>query len=106
MKKYGLLFVLIFSVLFVSDIHASDNGIIISAYQGKCYDGDFNKNMETVRRVVKEALARNSDFLCFPETFLSGYIPKENVVKGAVYLDDPRITDFIKSTADYDMVVD
>jgi len=55
--------------------------------------------------VIKTALERNSDFLCFPETFLSGYNTKEQILRGAVKLDDPRLINFIKSSAGYDMVV-
>ena len=105
MKKIILILSVLLYFTFILNINASDLGIIISAYQGPCHDGEFDKNLATVQSVIKDAFARKSDFLCFPETFLSGYIPKENVLRGAIYLDDPRLTDFIKSTTDYDMVI-
>ena len=105
MKKLKWIVVILFCSSFILNLNAADPGIIISAYQGQCNDGNFDENLKTVYRVIKMALDRKSDFLCFPETFLSGYYTKEQVLRGAVKLDDPRLTKLIKSTANYDMVV-
>ncbi len=97
--------IILFCLSFIFNSNGADRGLIISAYQGPCSDGNFDENLKTVNRVVRTALDRESDFLCFPETFLSGYHTKEQMLRGAVTLDDPRLIDFIKSSSNYDMVV-
>jgi predicted amidohydrolase len=85
---------------------ASDEGdVVISAWQGDCADGDFAANLATVRRVVAEARGRGSHFVCFPETFLSGYDTPEHVRAGARRLDDPEVRAFVDESKDHDMVV-
>jgi len=71
----------------------------ISAYQGRCID-DFNKNLEKVREIFDRAGQDKSDFLCFPEGYLSNY--RADL---AVALDDPRVLELIEYTDRYDMVV-
>ncbi len=105
MTRLRMFTLLIFFLLGVLYLVGAERGVIISAYQGPCQDGDFDANLATVTRVVQEALSRRSDFLCFPETFLSGYTPREAVLRGAVKLDDPRLATFIRSTSAHDMVV-
>ena len=77
--------------------------IKISAYQGRCTDS-FDENLKKVREIIDRA--GESDFLCFPEGYLSNYKadPSHNVDL-AVPLDDPRVLELIESTNRYDMVV-
>lgn len=81
------------------------NPVVISIYQGTCVEGEFSTNLATVREVIEEAKKRKSDFVAFPETFLSGYECGEAVESGARTLDDPELQKFIKESADHDMVV-
>jgi predicted amidohydrolase len=71
----------------------------ISAYQGRCND-NFDENMEKVRGIIDRAGKGKSDFLCFPEGYLSNY--KADL---AVPLNDPRVLELIEYTNRYDMVV-
>jgi predicted amidohydrolase len=79
--------------------------VVISVYQGHCVDGDFRANLATARQAVKEALARGSDFLVLPETFLSGYDTREHMRQGARRIDDPELQAFIAESASHKMVV-
>ena len=65
----------------------------LAAYQGRAEDGNVEANLETVRRVMHEAGEQGVDFLCFPETFLSGYGEREVVERAAMPADDPRLTE-------------
>ncbi len=75
--------------------------IKISAFQGRCSD-DFDENLSKVYKIIDEAGKGNSDFLCFPESYLSNYKAEETLV---VPLDDPRVKELISHTARFDMVV-
>jgi len=78
---------------------------VISVYQGECAEGDFSTNLQTVRGVCDQALARGSHFVVFPECFLSGYENREAVVRGARGLDDPELVQWIDATKAHDMVI-
>ena len=65
--------------------------LTLAAYQGRSVDGDVEKNLATVRRVMGEAAERKADFLCFPETFLSGYGDRQVVEGAAIPADDERL---------------
>ena len=79
--------------------------IKISAYQGRCID-DFDTNMEKVYEVIQEAAEGGSDFLCFPEGYLSNYkVDPVHNTDLAVPLSDPRVQKLIDSTSQHDMVV-
>ena len=84
---------------------AMDRDVVISAYQARCEDGDFDANLATARQAVREALARGSQFLVLPETFLSGYTSPEAMRRGARRLDDPQVRAFIAESAEHEMVV-
>lgn len=84
---------------------ALDRDVVVSVYQGPCRDGDFPANLEAARRAVTEALARGSDFLALPETFLSGYDTPENMRRGARRLDEPLLQAFIAESGAHQMVV-
>ncbi len=78
---------------------------VISVYQGPSLDGDFAGNLAVVRQVIGEAQACGSDFLAFPETFLSGYQDPAAVRRGARPLDDPELAAFIAESAGHEMVI-
>lgn len=75
--------------------------IKISAYQGRCTD-DFDRNVEKVCEIIDKAGQDKSDFLCFPEGYLSNYKAELTLT---VPLDDPRVLELIEYTNRYDMVV-
>jgi predicted amidohydrolase len=78
--------------------------IRLAAYQGVSVGGDADANLATVHRVVKQAAEREADFLCFPETFLSGYGDRALIERGALPLDDPRLDDLAARLSRHDMV--
>ncbi len=67
--------------------------IRLAAWQGPCVDGDVAANLAAARRAVALAREQGADFLCLPETFLSGYGSRETVERGALSLDDARLDD-------------
>jgi len=86
-------------------ILAVEKEVTISVYQGPCADGDFSRNLANARAVIQEAHTRESDFLVFPETFLSGYDTPEHMRQGARRMDDPELRAFIGESAAHSMVV-
>ena len=84
---------------------ALEREVVISTWQGPSIGGDFAANLATVRRVVRQALERGSDFVVFPETFLSGYGDLEIVKKGARSVDDPELSKFIAESAGHTMTI-
>ncbi|HLA40255.1 MAG TPA: nitrilase-related carbon-nitrogen hydrolase, partial [Candidatus Glassbacteria bacterium] len=95
---------LLLTALF-SPANALERDVTISTYQGPCRDGDFAANLAVVRSMVAEARRRNSDFVVFPETFLSGYASREVMLKGARRIDDPELAGFIAESLEHGMVV-
>ena len=71
----------------------------ISAYQGKCFP-EVDENFRKVREIIGKAGQNRSDFLCFPEAYLSNYSPKL-----AIPLDDERIFELAKEAERFSMVV-
>ena len=65
----------------------------LGAYQGRAVDGEVDRNLETVRRVMEEAGQQGVDFLCLPETFLSGYGERTVVERAAISADDARLVE-------------
>lgn len=100
-----LMLLLIVLSLLGFEIHALEKDVTVSVYQGPCEDGNFAANLATVRRVVQEALERRSDFLVFPETFLSGYDTLERMRQGARRMDDRDLRDFISESSAHSMVI-
>jgi predicted amidohydrolase len=98
-------FSLFLLALFSNQVPAFNHDIVISTYQGSCKGGEFAANLAIVRDVIKQAKNRNSDFVVFPETFLSGYDTRESVLKGARRVDDPEISAFIAESKQHSMVV-
>lgn len=110
MRRIPLFLIWLAAAFFVSSIIgpellALERQVVISTYQGPCRDGDFQANLAVVREVISQAKDRGSDFVVFPETFLSGYDTRETMLKGARRLDDPELVSFIAESRDHSMVV-
>ncbi|MBN2450912.1 MAG: hypothetical protein JXR77_11015 [Lentisphaeria bacterium] len=82
-----------------------DRDLVLSVYQGPCIEGDFAANLAAAREVVQTALGRGSDFLAFPEAFLSGYENRGAVEAGARPMDDPALRAFVSGSAAHAMVI-
>ena len=77
--------------------------IKIGSYQGPIVNNDFDANLEKVKKIIEQTLGDRLDFLCFPETYLSGYTP-EAIKESAVPLNDVRLQEFILWTKQFDTV--
>jgi predicted amidohydrolase len=77
----------------------------LAAYQGRSVPGDVDANLATVRRILQEAAGRGVDFLCLPETFLSGYGDRQTIERGALAVDDPRLVELTVQTGQHDIVL-
>lgn len=84
---------------------ALDAPVVVSVYQGSCREGDFAANLAMAREVIRQARERGSQFLAFPECFLSGYESRETVERGARSLDDAVLRAFIRESVAHDMVI-
>lgn len=78
--------------------------IRIGSWQGPVAENDYMKNLNKVRAVLKDTKDMKLDFLCFPETFLSGY-SKEAIQNSCLPLDHPEIVKFVKESEEYDTVI-
>lgn len=77
--------------------------IKIGSYQGPIFDNDIKKNVNNVKKIVDENKDANLDFLCFPETYLSGYSPVA-IKESAMTLQDPVIINLLEWSKSYDTV--
>lgn len=100
-----LIALFLFSCLTTFEVRALEREVTISAYQGPCADGNFSVNLATVRRVIQEARDRGSDFVVFPETFLSGYDTPEHMRQGARRMEDAELQAFISESSNHSMVI-
>lgn len=78
--------------------------IRIGTWQGPIRDNAFDANLDKVRHVIEESRDFHLDFLCFPETYLSGYSP-EAITESSVPLDDPRLVQFIEESKAHETVL-
>ncbi len=87
------------------NINPSTSGvrIRIGSFQGPVAENDLEANLRKVREVISDH-ADSLDFLCFPETYLSGYAP-ESIEGSAITLADPRFLELVEFTAGYDTVI-
>lgn len=95
---------LLLAVIPVSS-RAIERPVSIAVYQGQVREGDFPGNLSTVRSVIARAREQGVQFLAFPECFLSGYESRAAVAAGARSLEDPDLQEFIRETAEHDLVV-
>jgi predicted amidohydrolase len=77
----------------------------VAAWQGRCVDGDVEANLAAAQRVIAAAREARADFLCLPESFLSGYGSRALVERGALSLDDPRLGELAAEAAGRNMVL-
>jgi predicted amidohydrolase len=81
------------------------NGKIrIGSFQGPIVDNDFESNLNKVKEVLNQTRDLDLDFLCFPETYLSGYT-EQAVRESSILIDDPRLLEFIHYSAGLDTVI-
>ena len=78
--------------------------IRIGSYQGPIADNDFEHNLKKAQEILNQTRNMGLDFLCFPETFLSGYSHRA-VRESSVSLNDPRLAELIKRCSDRDTVI-
>jgi len=78
--------------------------IKIGSWQGAVADNDFLKNLQKVKSVLEDSRDLGLDFLCFPETYLSGYSARA-IQESVCSLDHPEITRFIHESKKYDTVI-
>ncbi len=81
-----------------------NNKIRIGSFQGPIHDNGFDLNLGKVKEVVDQTRDMGLDFLCFPETYLSGY-SEQAVRESSIPMDDPRLLEFIRFSAAYDTVI-
>jgi len=101
--RIAFLLSFLFSMTF--ELRGLEREVTISVYQGACADGDFSSNLAAVRQSIQEALERGSDFVVFPETFLSGYDSPEHMRRGARRMEDPELQVFISESSAHSMVI-
>ena len=65
--------------------------IRLAAYQGYSVRGDVDANVATARRAIERAAEERADFLCLPETFLSGYGDRATVEHAAISAEEARL---------------
>ena len=81
-----------------------NNLIRIGSFQGPIVDNDFEFNLNKVKDVLFKTKGQGLDFICFPETYLSGY-SEQAVRESSVPLDDPRLLEFIRFSAGFNTVI-
>ena len=74
------------------------DSVKIAAFQGKCSQ-NFDENLEKVISSIKKYGQKGTDFICFPEGYLSNYSSEL-----AVELSDKRIEKLIRVSGQFDMV--
>ena len=97
--------VFVAALAITAQLRALERDVVVSIYQGTVKEGDFTANLATARTVVRQAIDRGSQFLAFPETFLSGYASRELMEQGARPLNDPELQTFIDESKSHDVVV-
>jgi 5-aminopentanamidase len=90
-------------------VEDSSNGrpetVRLAAWQGRSAAGDTEANLAAARRAIVEAGQLQADFLCLPETFLSGYGSREIVERGSLSLHDARLQELADDAAARAMVL-
>jgi predicted amidohydrolase len=77
--------------------------IKIGSWQG-LVEEDLSRNIVKVEKVLEESKDLGLDFICFPETYLSGYSP-EAIRENALSLEDKRLTKLITEFRSMDSVI-
>lgn len=74
--------------------------LVIGVWQGRSVNAEPDANLARAAKVVDEASAAGCDFVCLPESFVSGYGTREIVERGATALSDPRLLDLARRADD------
>ncbi|MCK6474201.1 MAG: carbon-nitrogen hydrolase family protein [Planctomycetes bacterium] len=74
--------------------------VVIGVWQGRSVNAEPDANLARAAKVVDEASAAGCDFVCLPESFVSGYGSREIIERGATALDDPRLLDLARRADD------
>ena len=78
--------------------------ITIGSYQGPLTEGNVQANLNTVLRQLHKPQNADLDFLCFPETFLTGYAP-DSITQRALSASAPEIQNLVEATQSLKTVV-
>ena len=78
--------------------------IRIGSFQGPILDHDFEGNLKKVTEVLNQTVDKGLDFLCFPETYLTGY-SEQAIQESSIFINDPRLQEFIRFCTDFDTVI-
>lgn len=70
--------------------------LIVGAWQGPCVDGDVDANIALASAAIDQAAKAGCDFLCLPETFLTGCGTVQEVRRAAIPLSDPRLRELAR----------
>ena len=81
-----------------------NDNIRIGSFQGSIVDNDFECNLNKVKEVLNQTRDKGLDFLCFPETYLSGY-SEQAVRESSIPMDDPCLLEFIRFSTAFDAVI-
>ena len=75
----------------------------IGHYQGVCSQGDFDANLKRVVEGLKLASEAKLDIISFPESFLTGYFPREEKARANSFaIDSPQIKRVLQQTAAFE----
>jgi predicted amidohydrolase len=83
---------------------ANPEKLVVGVWQGPCQDREPERNFNRAAEVIDEAAAAGCDFVCLPETFLTGYGPREIVVDQAIEINDKRLLDLARRAKDRNVV--
>ena len=75
----------------------------IGHYQCVCRQGDFEANLNTVVQGLQLASEAGLDVVSFPESFLTGYFPKEEEARANAFaIDSPEMGRVLERTARFE----
>ncbi len=78
--------------------------IRIGSWQGPVEENNVRKNLDKVKSVLEQAGNLKLDFICFPETFLTG-ITQQAVKESSISLDGPEMRELLEYSKGFDTVV-
>ncbi len=76
----------------------------IGSWQGRVSNNDFSANIKKVREVIEEASPGKLDFLCFPESYLSGY-SAEAIAQSSVPVDHTELRKLVQESKLHNTVI-
>ncbi|HUT89405.1 MAG TPA: carbon-nitrogen hydrolase family protein [Thermoguttaceae bacterium] len=86
-----------------SDAAPNARYVRIGHYQCVCRQGDFEANLNTVVKGLELASEAGLDVVSFPESFLTGYFPKEEVARANAFaIDSPEMGRVLERTSRFE----